>query len=119
MPNYGDPTYWEDRYKNQTGKTFDWLEDYETLKSIMNDFKISKEEIKVLNLGCGNAVMSEDMYKDGYKLIYNIDISENVIYQMKQRNSDNEMICNVIFFIFISISLLISKLIFLYLFYFF
>lgn len=93
MPNYGDPIYWEERYKNQTGKTFDWLEDYETLKSIMDDFKLCKESSIILNLGCGNAIMPEEMHKDGYKKIYNIDISETVIDQMKIRNKDNEMKC--------------------------
>ncbi len=24
MPNYGDPTYWNKRYKEQEGTTFDW-----------------------------------------------------------------------------------------------
>ena len=94
MPNYGDPKYWEDRYKNQTGTTFDWLEDYETLKTIIQNFKnISKDKSKIIMLGCGNAEMSEDMNKDGYVNIYNIDISQNVIDQMKERNSDNKMIC--------------------------
>lgn len=31
MPNYGDLKYWEERYKNQKNKTFDWLEDYSSL----------------------------------------------------------------------------------------
>ena len=93
MPNYGDPMYWEDRYKNQTGKTFDWLEDYETLKSIIEDFKLEKTSSKILNLGCGNAEMSEDMYKDGYEAIDNVDISETVIKQMRERNILNKMKC--------------------------
>jgi len=85
MPNYGDPKYWETRYKEQKETTFDWLEDYDTLKQIIDDFKLGKES-KVLVLGCGNAEFSEDMYDDGYTNIYNIDISENVIKQMKDRN---------------------------------
>ena len=36
MPNYGDPKYWENRYKNSKS-TFDWLEDYNSLKSIISD----------------------------------------------------------------------------------
>ena len=38
-------------------------------------------------VGCGNALLSEDMYKDGFENIYNIDISNVVIRQMKQRNN--------------------------------
>ena len=95
MPNYGDPKYWNDRYKQQMGTTFDWLEDYETLKSIIDDLKLNKEESKTLVLGCGNAEFSEDMYNDGYKNIYNIDISDLVISAMKERTSEKSMRCNV------------------------
>lgn len=69
------------------------LEDYETLKPIIEEFKLDKE-CKVLVLGCGNAEFSEDMYDEGYNLIYNIDISENVIKSMKERNTErNKMLC--------------------------
>jgi hypothetical protein len=26
MPNYGDPAYWDQRYREQEGTTFDWYE---------------------------------------------------------------------------------------------
>jgi 2-polyprenyl-3-methyl-5-hydroxy-6-metoxy-1,4-benzoquinol methylase len=69
------------------------LEDYGTLKQIIDEFKIDKES-KVLVLGCGNAEFSEDMYDDGYNNIYNIDISEFVIKTMKERNINRpKMIC--------------------------
>jgi 2-polyprenyl-3-methyl-5-hydroxy-6-metoxy-1,4-benzoquinol methylase len=93
MPNYGDPIYWENRYQNQQGSTFDWLEDYETLKSIISDLGFNKEECQILMLGCGNAEMSEDMYTDGYKNIVNIDISEHVINQMSERCKSKPMKC--------------------------
>lgn len=86
MPNYGDPQYWEDRYKNSNGKTFDWLEDYNTLKPIITELKLAKKTAKIINLGCGNSVFCEDMYDDGYINILNIDISKNVIEIMKKRN---------------------------------
>lgn len=90
MPNYGDPQYWEERYKTQPNTTFDWLEDYDTLKPIIDEFKLDKEKAKVLVLGCGNAEYSEHMYDDGYNNIYNIDISEVVIENMKARNKTRE-----------------------------
>ena len=86
MPNYGDASYWEDRYKSCEDPTFDWLEDYSSLKTIISDLNINKETGTVLNLGCGNSEMSEEMYDDGYHNIVNIDISHNVIKYMKERN---------------------------------
>lgn len=86
MPNYGDASYWEDRYKSCEDPTFDWLEDYSSLKTIINDLNINKETGTILNLGCGNSEMSEEMYDDGYHNIINIDISHNVINYMKERN---------------------------------
>ena len=85
MPNYGDAKYWEDRYKNDKFTTFDWLENYPTLKEIIDSLNISKESGKILNLGCGNSEFSENMYDDGYTNIKNIDISQSVINQMSER----------------------------------
>lgn len=53
MPNYGDKQYWDNRYKKQKGKTFDWLEDYESLKELILKYITKKD--KILMLGCGNA----------------------------------------------------------------
>jgi 2-polyprenyl-3-methyl-5-hydroxy-6-metoxy-1,4-benzoquinol methylase len=77
MPNYGDPKYWDKRYRNNEGSMFDWLEDYNSLKSIIKELATS--DMKILVLGCGNAEFSEHMYDDGYHNIYNIDISSVVI----------------------------------------
>lgn len=84
MPNYGDPRYWEERYKSQNKSTFDWLENYDTLKPLMNNL-IDKHH-KILNIGCGNAELTESMYDDGYSNIINMDISPTVIKQMVDRN---------------------------------
>jgi 2-polyprenyl-3-methyl-5-hydroxy-6-metoxy-1,4-benzoquinol methylase len=43
---------------------------------------------KILMIGCGNALLSEDMYNDGYHNITNIDISPIVIKQMSERNKE-------------------------------
>lgn len=88
MPNYGDKSYWEERYKSSENTTFDWLENYSTLKDIIYSLNIPKDRGNILNLGCGNSEFSENMYDDGYKNIKNIDISQNVITAMKNRNKD-------------------------------
>ena len=88
MPNYGDIAYWEQRYKDSEYTTFDWLENYPTLKEIIISLNIPKETGKILNLGCGNSEFSENMYDDGYTNIKNIDISQNVIKLMAERSKD-------------------------------
>ena len=79
MPNYGDPGYWDKRYK-KTGVdgSFDWLESYDTLKDLLAQF-MTDPESRILVLGCGNAEFSEDLYDAGFKNQLNIDISSVVI----------------------------------------
>ena len=89
MPNYGDKKYWVERYDEQNGTTFDWLEDYESIKPILENLKIKKES-RILNVGCGNSEFSEKMYDEGFNHNYNIDICQNVIDFMKSRNKDKK-----------------------------
>ena len=51
MPLYGDKKYLEEHYKKIEGETFDWLEEYRTLKKIIDSLKIPKESGKILNVG--------------------------------------------------------------------
>ena len=53
MPNYGDPLYWDERYSKCGLSMFDWLEDYNALKSLLA--KYVQPEHKILIVGCGNA----------------------------------------------------------------
>lgn len=84
MPNYGEPTYWDHRYKTQKGKTFDWLEDYSSLRPVLGN--LVGRDHSILHLGCGNAELSEEMYDDGYRNSVNIDISNICIAEMKERS---------------------------------
>ena len=89
MPNYGDKKYWIERYDEQNGTTFDWLEDYESIKPILDNLGIKKDS-RILNVGCGNSEFSEKMYDEGFNHNYNIDICQNVIDFMKSRNKDKK-----------------------------
>lgn len=86
MPQYGDPDYWDKRYSQQKHKTFDWLENWASLKDKIEPL-IDKDS-RILILGCGNALFSEEMYDAGYENIDNMDISSVVIDVMKERNLD-------------------------------
>ena len=86
MPSYGEPEYWDKRYTIQKEKTFDWLEDWASLKPLIE--KLINKDAKILMLGWGNALISQEMYDDGYKNITNIDISSVVIENMKEKNTE-------------------------------
>lgn len=89
-PNYGEIDYWNDRYQKEEGGTFDWLGSWSEIKDLVFKHTIKQDEsanIKVLNLGCGNSILCEDMYDDGIQNIYNMDISDIVINKMKNRNA--------------------------------
>ena len=45
--------------------------------------------LKVLNVGCGNSVLPEEMHDvDGYREIHSMDISQNCITAMIARNEE-------------------------------
>jgi ubiquinone/menaquinone biosynthesis C-methylase UbiE len=104
MPNFGELIYWEKRYQEMSDMTYDWLEDYDSLKHILedtiknlttenviknnlsNNFQCIETSLNFLMLGCGNSELSDKLNKAmNFKNIYNIDLSNNVIRQMKDR----------------------------------
>eukprot|EP00831_Metopus_contortus_P050327 TRINITY_DN4233_c0_g1_i4.p1 TRINITY_DN4233_c0_g1~~TRINITY_DN4233_c0_g1_i4.p1 ORF type:complete len:202 (-),score=33.87 TRINITY_DN4233_c0_g1_i4:121-726(-) len=44
-----------------------------------------KPEHQILNVGCGSSRLSEEMYKEGFQHITNVDISPTVIKQLHER----------------------------------
>eukprot|EP00439_Symbiodinium_sp_Y106_P021626 s3771_g2.t1 len=84
--------YWDNRYKKEEGKNFDWLGDYEKFREFIESATASLDggprSAKVLDLGCGNAKLGEEMYDDGFENITALDISEVAIESMRQRNSE-------------------------------
>ena len=81
--DYGDPKYWDALYTKTKGETFDWLENYNSLREALINF--INPEHAIINLGCGNGKLQEEMYDEGYQNITNVDISQIVIEQMIAR----------------------------------
>ncbi|CAM8961840.1 unnamed protein product [Rhodiola kirilowii] len=80
--NYGDALYWDARYVQDAG-SFDWYQRYSSLRPFIRKYVATSS--RVLMVGCGNAVMSEDMVNDGYEDITNIDISSVAIDLMRAK----------------------------------
>ncbi|CAE7892150.1 EEF1AKNMT [Symbiodinium microadriaticum] len=73
------------RYKADP-EPFEWLRGYADLKSWIREATDHNTSADVLHLGCGNSLLPEDMYDDGYQNIINVDNSEVAISQMMARN---------------------------------
>uniref|UniRef100_M4CGV0 Methyltransferase type 11 domain-containing protein n=1 Tax=Brassica campestris TaxID=3711 RepID=M4CGV0_BRACM len=80
--NYGDAHYWDARYV-QDALSFDWYQRYSSLRPFVRNFVPTSS--RVLMVGCGNSLMSEDMVKDGYEDIVNVDISSVAIEMMQTK----------------------------------
>ncbi|CAH9122932.1 unnamed protein product [Cuscuta epithymum] len=82
--NYGDALYWDARYIQEAGVgPFDWYQRYSSLRPFVRKYVPTSS--RVLMVGCGNAVMSEEMVKDGYVEIVNVDISSVAIDMMRKK----------------------------------
>nr|CAG8440446.1 11406_t:CDS:2 [Entrophospora candida] len=81
--SYKTQEYWNERYSKE--ETFDWFKTYKDLSPLFKKHLLD-ENVSILMLGCGNSTLSEDMYDDGYCNITNIDFSNIVIDNMKEKN---------------------------------
>ncbi|KAH9329877.1 hypothetical protein KI387_001985, partial [Taxus chinensis] len=82
---YGDAAYWDKRYRQDNG-AFDWYQQFSGLAPLLHLYLPPSH--RILMVGCGNAVLSEDMVNDGYEEIVNIDISSVVIEAMRKKYQD-------------------------------
>ena len=80
--NYAKKDFWNDRFE-KSENNFDWYADWEQLSPYLT--KYLEPNNQILMVGCGNSKMSHQMYKDNYKNIINIDISDVVIKKMQNQ----------------------------------
>jgi hypothetical protein len=81
--SYGEAEYWDARYVEEGGAPYDWYQRYDALRPFVRRF--APPASRLLMIGCGSALMSEDMVTDGYVEIVNIDISSVVIEMMRKK----------------------------------
>ncbi|KAM0836568.1 hypothetical protein ACQ4PT_062240 [Festuca glaucescens] len=83
---YGEAGYWDARYVEEGGTPYDWYQRYAALRPFVRRFVPPAS--RLLMIGCGSALMSEDMVADGYREIINIDISSVLIEMMRKKYFD-------------------------------
>jgi len=71
---------------NRNDKQFEWYHNFESLRDIITQH--IKHDSNLLNIGCGNSKLSEDMFIEGYKRITNLDFSKTVIQFMAMKYHD-------------------------------
>ncbi|RKO99545.1 hypothetical protein CXG81DRAFT_27704 [Caulochytrium protostelioides] len=84
---YADQGYWEQRYADESGQTFDWFKSYADVQAVL-DAAIGGKDRRLLNLGCGNSALAADLARAGYTAVHNIDYADSVIRDMQARHSD-------------------------------
>ncbi len=83
---YSELSYWNQRYQSLgKGINYDYIASFEMLKELLEGY-LTETSIKILIVGCGNSAFSEELYDLGYHNIINIDFSDVVINQLKEKN---------------------------------
>lgn len=83
--DFGTKEYWEKRYEKEELLSFDWFKGFQELRILFENL-IANKSGKVLQLGCGNSLMSHELYRHGWKNIVNVDYSETVIKSMIKKS---------------------------------
>ncbi|XP_008783274.2 EEF1A lysine methyltransferase 4 isoform X3 [Phoenix dactylifera] len=78
--NYGDALYWDARYVEEGGASFDWYQRYSALRPFVRKFVPTSS--RVLMVGCGNAEMMRKKYAHVPQLKYmQMDVRDMNFFQ--------------------------------------
>ncbi|CAI9104452.1 OLC1v1003121C1 [Oldenlandia corymbosa var. corymbosa] len=78
---YLDPQYWDDRFKRE--EHYEWFKDFSHFRHLILDH--INPSYSVLELGCGNSQLCEELYSEGITDITCIDLSPVAVEKMSQR----------------------------------
>ncbi|OVA18627.1 Methyltransferase domain [Macleaya cordata] len=80
---YLDPLYWDKRFSSE--EHYEWLKDYSHFRHLIQLHLQPVSSSSVLELGCGNSQLSEELYNDGITDITCIDLSAVAVDNMQKR----------------------------------
>ncbi|KAF4352378.1 hypothetical protein F8388_016657 [Cannabis sativa] len=78
---YRDPKYWNNRFSSE--ENYEWLKDYSQFRHLVQPHLTPTSS--VLELGCGNSQLSEELYRDGITEITCIDLSAVAVENKKKQ----------------------------------
>ncbi|KAJ6402779.1 hypothetical protein OIU84_014809 [Salix udensis] len=78
---YQDPHYWNERFSKE--EHYEWFKDYSHFRHLIQAH--IPPTSSVLELGCGNSQLCEEMYRDGITEVTCIDLSAVAVEKMQKR----------------------------------
>ncbi|GMP48255.1 hypothetical protein CsSME_00015672 [Camellia sinensis var. sinensis] len=78
---YLDPHYWDERFAQEDH--YEWFKDYSHFRHLIQQHV--KPNSSVLELGCGNSQLCEQLYSDGITEMTCIDLSAVAVEKMQKR----------------------------------
>lgn len=78
---YQDPHYWNERFSKE--EHYEWFKDYSHFRHLIQAH--IPPTSSVLELGCGNSQLCEEMYRDGITEVTCIDFSAVAVEKMQKR----------------------------------
>nr|GMD07116.1 methyltransferase-like protein 13 [Ipomoea batatas] len=78
---YLDPKYWDERFAQEDH--YEWFKDYSHFRHLI--LQHIQPDSSVLELGCGNSQLCEELYRDGINELTCIDLSPIAVEKMKNR----------------------------------
>ena len=67
MPGYGDGAQYWDKKHVQDENPYEWMQGYEDLSGLVARCTGGNRKHRVLHVGCGSSLLTEEMYDDGYQ----------------------------------------------------
>ncbi|KAJ5074077.1 methyltransferase [Anaeramoeba ignava] len=89
MDDFGSPSFWEDKYK-KSNYIYEWYMDLNFFFPKIENF-VSSESV-ILNVGCGNSSLCQQLLDKGVKKITNIDVSQEILDKLQSSINEKDSV---------------------------
>lgn len=84
---FASPAYWKKFFEKTGDSAFEWYGSFEQLGPILEHYVKSTD--KILQIGCGNSILADQLYDNGYRNVTSIDTDAKVIQKQQTKNSES------------------------------